>query len=342
MNSFLILSIFISSISFQSAKASSAPVKSEIYKYFAHTLGVGEVLKDCHIEVVRESISSGHFGLVETDKSENVNPFSNCDYKVRIASQLQTMESKLTLIHELIHVIRHQYNPHEVVWLDEGIAQFVEANYILLYPIDKNKRLNESKEIHLSSNFFDYKPHSQAYSISYFFIKYLYSRFGGVDFLREVIKSPYSGWENIEKSLLQLKAKKRISVPDQFLNRQALWTHFIFAIVLNTNNHADYGLFSIDSKFKNYSAHKVNEWSDEMASSLIEKKSEAKALVLEIEDKQKLTEVLKSMTSENFKNLTIYAVQNHKEFKAIKINSAEDTHTLNSAEPCILILMSKF
>lgn len=342
MNLFLIFSFFISLIWYQSADASGDLVKSEIYKYFAHTLGVGEVLKDCHIEVVRESISSGHFGLVETDKSENVNPFSNCDYKVRISSQLQTMESKLTLIHELIHVIRHQYNPHEVVWLDEGIAQFVEANYILLYPIDKNKRLNESKEIHLSSNFFDYKPHSQAYSISYFFIKYLYSRFGGVDFLREVIKSPYSGWENVEKSLLQLKAKKRISVPDHFLNRQALWTHFIFAIVLNTNNYADYGLFSIDSKFNNYSAQKVNDLSDEMVSSLIETKSAAKALVLEIEDKQKLSEILNNIHSKSFKNLTMYAVQNHKEFKFIKINSSEDTHTLNSTEPCILIIMTKF
>lgn len=339
MHRFLLL-LFISSISFQPAKASMEIEKSEIYKYFTHTLGVGEVLQHCKIEVVRESISSGHFGLVETDKSENVKPFSNCDYKVRIADQLQTMESKLTLIHELVHVIRHQYNPHEVAWVDEGIAQFFEANYISLYPIDKNIRLNESKKIYLSSDYSEYKPQSHAYSISYFFIKYLYARFGGIDFLREVIKSPYSGWENIEKSLLQLKAKKRISVPDHFLNRQALWTHFIFATVLNTNRHADYGLFSVDSKFKNYSAQKVNDLSDENVASLTDSSADAKAQIFEIENRQKITEILKNRTNEFFKSITVYVVQNYKEFKAIKINSEEDIQALNSSEPCLLILIT--
>lgn len=314
----------------------------DLLRHLSRSLELGEVLSHCKIEIVKQSIPSGHWALVETDKSPEALAHKSCNYVIRQDEKIQTMEGKLSIIHELAHIIRHQYNPHEVVWLDEGIAQLIEAEYIQLFPMDKNERLNHAQEIHLSIQRDDYKPGHPSYSISYFFLKYLYSRFGGIHFVREALKSPYSGWENIEHSLKLLKQKNIISIADQFLNRQSLWTHFVFALTLNTSHHADYGLFLIDFKFTKYPAQKMVNLSSDAVSSIFVKSTDAKAIVFKLETKEQFTQILENAKVTDFENVIMYAVQNQNGFKAIKINSVQEVLNLSSVEMYTFILMSRF
>lgn len=335
---FFLLSILIG------AHLHAAPIEFYLekdIKNLTDSLRVSEVLEQCHIQVQKTKIESGHWGLVETDKSAHVEPHKNCQYVIRLNENLQNIENKLTLMHEFVHIIRHQYNPQEVVWLDEGLAQLIEAEYIQLFPHDKNQRLQDSNQVHLSSSREEYQPKSKAYATSYFFMKYLYSRFGGIELLRELIQSPHSGWDNIENSIRKLKQKKLISISESFLNRQSIWTHFVFAMTLNTTKYADYGLFLLDQKFQNIPVKKLSDLFLDHGLSVFLNCTDAKALVFNAKTKYE-QQVLQKITESLSQNGILYAVQLGVTFKVKRIKSNLDLSEITDLETYSFILMNTF
>lgn len=206
-------------------------------------------LKNCNIQIQFTKLN-GYWGSVETEKSIHGLNNKDCFYEIKIDEKLiDKIEGQLVLIHELSHVIRHQFNPQEERWLDEGLAQLIETEYIGLWPYDKQKQLLSEDKLFLSNKNEDYSPKGKGYSTSYFFLKYLYNHFGGTHLVKLLLTSSEVGWDNILTSIHKLSDLGLIRIPRTFLSKQAIWNHFSFSVLLNDQSKADYGLFLLDYKF---------------------------------------------------------------------------------------------
>lgn len=197
----------------------------------------------CPIKIIFKPLSGFH-GFTPNSSRE-------CNNLLYLDSGLmESVQIRVTMVHELIHIFRNQYNSHEEYWLNEGLAQLIESEFIGIWPQDKFDALNKLNYIFLSDKDIDFQPQGKGYAPAYFFMKYLYNRFGGLRLLRELITSPHSGWDNIESALIKLKQEKIISIPIEYLNRKSIWSHFALAILLNHPAYANYGLFLLDYNFQ--------------------------------------------------------------------------------------------
>lgn len=219
------------------------------FSQFMESFQQREFLEDCKVQTYYVALD-GYWGSVETERKEP-EAKAQCNYEIKIAENLRgKAESNIVLIHELSHVVRDFHQPQEERWVNEGLAQVLETEYIGLWPTDKQEYLFGLDRIFLSSNDSDYTPKGAGYSTSYFFMKYLFNRFGGKTLMKKILISKKFGWNNIESSVQAVNSELKLGIPQKFLTRRSLWTHFSFAVLLNNPHFSDYGLFLLDYKFK--------------------------------------------------------------------------------------------
>ena len=175
---------------------------------------------------------------------------------IELKPNLHQMKLKLALIHELVHIVRHSYNPNEVAWLDEGLAKLLEVQYSTVWAISYQDRLHLNGYIHLSENLEDFKPESYEYVSSYFFMQYLYNHFGGDQLITEILKNKHSGWGNIISSIQKLSEQKIIKIPSEDLNKRSIWRHFAASLYFNDAFMEPYALFQLDPQYQPFSACK--------------------------------------------------------------------------------------
>ncbi|HEX7673150.1 MAG TPA: hypothetical protein VF412_03215 [Bdellovibrio sp.] len=171
--------------------------------------------------------------------------------KISLSPTLDAAETQLDLVHEFTHAYRHQFNTNEVAWLDEGLAKLMEYQYGGVWPVSYQERLRHNPRIVLSNDRrVDFSRGGDGYPSSFWLMIYLYNHLGGEKFLKKVLESPFSGWDNIERAARELQASGDISEPVAFLKRDQILFAFSVALFLNDEFAMKYGLFSIDTHYE--------------------------------------------------------------------------------------------
>ncbi len=180
------------------------------------------------------------------------NPQKKCFEKILIDKKFErNWYGQSVFAHELTHLLRHQHNSYEKLWLDEGLAKLIEIQYLETWPVKLARELKDLKQISLSDDPDDYSMDGAGYVSSYFFMLYLSHRLGERNFLKGLIESDLDGWDNIEKVSADLKMRNAISIPEKYLSRQELWMHFALALTTNDPGLAPYGLSLLDYNYQN-------------------------------------------------------------------------------------------
>lgn len=161
------------------------------------------------------------------------------------------LSAQLIVIHELTHLLRHQYNPNEELWLDEGLANLMKSLFLGLWPIEFENDLKNISEFSLTnSESFYTKSEFRGYTTSYFILHYLYNKLGGDSFLSLLLKSTKHGWDNIEEAANILSSRRQLTIDKKILNKESLMACFAIALLINTAEIVDYGMFFFDLNYK--------------------------------------------------------------------------------------------
>jgi hypothetical protein len=111
--------------------------------------------------------------------------------------------------HEFTHLVQWARDPGESIWIDEGIAVYVEA--MLGYEVESLISAFQDEPDTPLLNWFDSLAD---YGAAYLFFAYVSERFGGTPAVAAIVKSEDRGTESIEQALATLE--KPISFPDLF------------------------------------------------------------------------------------------------------------------------------
>lgn len=184
---------------------------------------------------------------------------SGNNYLIRLGSNLSALHREIVVIHELAHICRDFYFKNDPLWFSEGLAKLIEYQFTRVWPQNFELSLAQGNEIFLAQNEEDFRVRtlkhqsfaSPGYSSSFLFFIYLYNRFGWQDFIRTLLQERSTGWAAIESTLQALKVRKGLLVPDSFLSRESLWTHFGLALIYNNPGAASFGLLQLDRNYQN-------------------------------------------------------------------------------------------
>lgn len=181
-------------------------------------------------------------GFVDEDKTN-----------IQLSLNADSVERKVTLAHELTHVYRSQFNKSEELWLDEGLAKFIEYQYSSVWPVSYDDLLAKDSYLNLGNTSLkglnNFSCKGDGYRASFYFVLYLYNHFGGEVLLRKLLTSSKSGWDNILTAIQETAAQRIISIEPQWLSKESIVRHFAVAIWENNPYLAKYSLFSLDTKF---------------------------------------------------------------------------------------------
>ena len=180
---------------------------------------------------------------------------SHNNLKISISPLLTSSETQLTLVHEFVHAYREQFNQDEEVWLNEGLAKFIEYQYSTVWPVSYMERLRKKPIINLSSQVDDgmtnnYAPKGDGYPASFFLVQYLYNHFGHEKFLKKVLTSSKSGWNNVISAIQELIKSNFIAMPISFVSKENILRHFAVSLWMNDMYLAKYALFQLDQKYE--------------------------------------------------------------------------------------------
>ncbi len=100
--------------------------------------------------------------------------------------------------HEFEHMIHFDIDPDEPSWVDEGLADL--AGYLCGYG-HSNGHLMYYMAFHAFTSLTFWGGALEDYGASYLFQLYLFEKFGGVDFVTELVKEQANGIEGIENTL---------------------------------------------------------------------------------------------------------------------------------------------
>jgi hypothetical protein len=147
-----------------------------------------------------------------------------------VLENLDSNALKYRLPHELQHVIRYHFNRSEVDWLNEGLSIMVESLFNEEFPIGYLEKYNNLGGLTLFEKF-DKENSSENYFNNFMFIYYLYHHYGGIRLIRELMKSPHSGVNNLNAQLVRLKPKNQQMA--QYFTFERAFSNYQLALILN-------------------------------------------------------------------------------------------------------------
>lgn len=182
---------------------------------------------------------------------KHVGYFQKNPPEIWIEKNLNTINKKLVLVHELSHVYRNSYNSKETRWLDEGLAKFWEYKFSNeLWPVSYNTRFKKNPVLFLSNDEKHYGKDGEGYISSFYFIIYLYDHFGGEALVQKLMMSELSGWDNITNAINELRHEGLVKIPPEFTTPFAIFKHLAVALWTNEAYAAKYGLFYLNLNFE--------------------------------------------------------------------------------------------
>ncbi len=170
--------------------------------------------------------------------------------RISLSPNLTDTETQLDLVHEFTHIYRHSFNNDEEVWLDEGLAKFMEYQYAGgVWPFLYEKKLRQNPELILGNDRKQgYGVEGIGYPSSFWMVLYLYNHFGGDKLIAKLMSSSKAGWANVESALADLRANGDIAEGPDLLTRDAIVRHFAIAVAVNDEFKAQFNLFSLDPR----------------------------------------------------------------------------------------------
>lgn len=179
--------------------------------------------------------------------------------KVTLVPGLNEVQIQLNLAHEFTHAYRAKYNPNEELWLNEGLAKLMEYLYSSVWPVSYQSRLQQNPQILVNNEAAQFAPQGAGYASSFWLTLYLYKHYGGENFLKKVMRSHLSGWDNILHALSELKQEGLVSEPLELLTRPQIIRHFALAMLVNDAYEAKYSLFFMNQAYDPIDASKMGE-----------------------------------------------------------------------------------
>lgn len=184
------------------------------------------------------------------EKYQGYHGYVNSDCtKVSISPSLNEYGTQMTLMHELVHVHRCQFNGKEEPWLNEGIAKLFEYFYSRKLPQEYIKKFTKNPSITLGSENNNFAPEGHGYPSSFLLVLYLYNRFGQDHLIKKLMTSKLSGWENVIQSISELIQEGIVKIPQNLTSKESILRHFAVAAWLNDPYLAKYALFEVDDNF---------------------------------------------------------------------------------------------
>lgn len=182
---------------------------------------------------------------------KHVGYFQKNPPEIWIEKNLNTINKKLVLVHELSHVYRNSYNSKEIRWLDEGLAKFWEYKFSNeLWPVSYNTRFKKNPVLFLSNDEKHYGKDGEGYISSFYFIIYLYDHFGGEALVQKLMMSELSGWDSITNAINELRHEGLVKIPPEITTPFAIFKHLAVALWTNEAYAAKYGLFYLNLNFE--------------------------------------------------------------------------------------------
>jgi len=141
-----------------------------------------------------------------TDRRSNEVEMIYIDYISLNAGQKM---AESVVAHEFTHMVHWARDPNENVWVNEGIAVFVES--MLNYKVDDRiSAFEENADISL----LDWSGAMADYGAAYLFFAYVSERFGGTSAVASIMKSRNRGTRGVERALAGVG--KAVSFHDVF------------------------------------------------------------------------------------------------------------------------------
>ncbi|MGZ3775860.1 MAG: hypothetical protein ACXVCY_18850 [Pseudobdellovibrionaceae bacterium] len=193
---------------------------------------------------------SNSVSVVYTSNTEYLGYYLPESKQILLNNKLNSIEQQLTLVHEFVHVFRKEQNPHELRWLEEGLAKFWEYKYSNVWPQSYNLRFSKNPIFFLSDDEAFYGRNGEGYISSFYFIMYLYRHFGGDFLIHKLMTSEKSGWNNILSSIHELINEKIITIPVEMITKEKILRHFAVALWMNDSYLAKYALFQMNENFE--------------------------------------------------------------------------------------------
>ncbi|MGZ3775903.1 MAG: hypothetical protein ACXVCN_19470 [Bdellovibrio sp.] len=209
-------------------------IEMDIRKYLCHY----NICPSNSISIIRES-NTEYLGYYVPEKKQII-----------LNSRLNSIEEKLTLVHEFVHVFRKEMNPNETRWLEEGLAKWWEYKYSQVWPQSYNLRFSKKPVFFLSNDETYYGRNGEGYISSFFLLAYLHRHFGGDLLIHKLMTSKQTGWDNILNSIHDLIDANIISIPHNLITKENIIRHLAVGLWINDPYAAKYALFLIDENFE--------------------------------------------------------------------------------------------
>lgn len=181
------------------------------------------------------------------------------EVKIQFSPKISEVELKASIVHEYAHIYRHRFNKDEKKWLDEGIAKLLEYLCLEDWPDAYNQKLLSVPRLSLSDDERDFIPGGEGYHSAFLLVLYLYNHFGEKKFLKEIMNSKLSGWDNITKAINKLRSDGVVTIPEKFTTKTSLIWNFSVALWMNDAYASPFSLFLIDPKFKALKDQDIND-----------------------------------------------------------------------------------
>ncbi|MFZ4405314.1 MAG: hypothetical protein ACOYOK_14535 [Pseudobdellovibrionaceae bacterium] len=122
---------------------------------------------------------------------------------ITINDQLKSPTQRAqVLLHELTHAYRTQFNPNEVSWLNEGLAEvqvYTASGWNDSHTgsLDKTIKMIAMNGDDPQALFSKGDQIEHFYNQSFQLVYYIYAHFGKEDVLKCMLTSPHTGWKNV-------------------------------------------------------------------------------------------------------------------------------------------------
>jgi hypothetical protein len=150
---------------------------------------------------------------------------------IDINENLDSNALKYRFPHELQHLVRYHYQPAEEDWLNEGLSVFTEYLFNEEFPILYLEKYNDLAGRSLFGRL-ESENRTGNYFNNFLFIYYLYQHYGGMDLIRELMRSPQAGAENIGTTLQRFKNKQK-GLKSDYYSLEKAFINYQLALILN-------------------------------------------------------------------------------------------------------------
>jgi hypothetical protein len=158
-------------------------------------------------------------------------------------------ERAFVAFHELQHLYNFHFKGKAYIddWLNEGLSEFVQFQFTNTVPhvaIDRMRQESRTPSlIDFSNEAADIE--GRIYTNTGLFVAYLARHFGGLDFIRETIRSPLAGIDALQSAAATMRQRGAHNIEDDYINLNSLFLNYSVALTVNSARYSHHELFAL-------------------------------------------------------------------------------------------------